>query len=366
MTTIATNSEHQESARLLELAEVFSRQNHFDEILHQEYFVTALPEAVLRAKYEKVGLLGNSQKFIELLQTVEAAARCDVRVLLEGQSGTGKELIAQAIHHYSARRDGPFLAIDCGAIPASLLESELFGHVRGAFTGATFDRKGLLEEANQGTLFMDEITNLPLEMQAKFMRVLQEEEVRPLGSNKARKIDVRIIAASSASLRKMVASQQFREDLYYRLYVYPICVPPLGERPEDIPMLAQHFLERYNRQMRKPITGFSPAAMAMLQKYHWPGNVRELANVVERALVLAAGTEITLDLLALPLTTEMPPDEITVGMSLDEALHKFKRQFIAKTLEYTGNNQSQAAQLLGIQRTYLSRLIKELGLKTKE
>ncbi len=332
----------------------------------QEYFVAPLPEAALLAKYEKLGLLGKSRKFVELLQAIEAAARCDVRVLLEGQTGTGKELIARAIHSASTRSTNPFVAIDCGAIPENLLESELFGHVKGAFTGAMSDRKGLLEEADQGTLFMDEIANLPMEMQAKFMRVLQEGEVRPLGSNKSRKVDVRIISASSDPLRKMMESHRFREDLFYRLYVYPIFVPPLVERSEDIPLLARHLLDRCNRHMGKQITDFAPPAMAMLQKYQWPGNVRELANVVERAVVIATGAEITPDLLPLPASSADASDEIPIGASLEEALHKFKRQFIAKTLKHTENNQSQAARLLKIQRTYLSRLIKELGLKTKE
>jgi Nif-specific regulatory protein len=332
----------------------------------QEYFAVPLPEAALLAKYENLGLFGKSKKFVELLQAIEAAARCDVRVLLEGQTGTGKELIARAIHAASTRSAGPFVAIDCGAIPENILESEFFGHVKGAFTGATRDRRGLLEEADHGTLFMDEIANLPLEMQAKFMRVLQEGEVRPLGSNKSRKVDVRIISASSESMRMIVDSRKFREDLYYRLHVYPIYVPLLSERPEDIPVLARHLLHRCNRQMRKQITDFSPAAMAMLQQYHWPGNVRELANVIERAMVIATGANITPDLLPLPPSSGEASDEIPIGTSLEEALQKFKKRFIAKNLAHTGNNQSRAAQLLKIQRTYLSRLIKELGLKTKE
>ena len=331
----------------------------------QKHFSVPLPASVLLSKYSNLGLLGKSKKFLELLQAIDAAAKCDVRVLLEGQSGTGKELIARAIHRLSARAEKPFVAIDCGAIPASLLESELFGHVRGAFTGAINDRMGLLEAADGGTLFMDEIANLPMEMQAKLMRVLQEGEVRPLGSNKSRRVDVRIISASSDSLRKMVECRQFREDLFYRLHVYPICVPPLSERREDIAMLAHHFLACYNRAMHKQITGIVPSAIAMLAKYNWPGNIRELANVMERAVVLATGSCITPDLLPLPVSNEKAADEIAVGMSLDEAIHKFKTQFISKTLEHTGQNQSHAAQLLQIQRTYLNRLIKELGLKTK-
>src|SRR3972149_7344113 len=201
------------------------------------YFISPLPKQVLLNKYAVLGLLGKSKKFIELLQAIEAAARCDVRILLEGESGTGKELVARAVHKLSSRSQNKFVAIDCGAIQPNLVESELFGHIKGAFTGASVDRKGLLEEANGGTLFMDEINNLPVDMQSKLLRVLQDEEIRPVGSNQIRKVNVRIITASSYSLQKLVTEKNFREDLYYRLNVYPIFVPSLNERVEDIPML---------------------------------------------------------------------------------------------------------------------------------
>ena len=222
----------------------------------QQYFTAPLPQETLLKKYEAHGLLGKSEKFIQLLQTIESAARCDVRVLLDGQSGTGKELIAKAIHHYSSRNSQKFVAIDCGAIPPNLIESELFGHIKGAFTGANFSRKGLLEEANGGTFFMDEINNLPIELQAKFLRFLQESEIRPIGSNETSKVDVRIIAASSISLKQIVEEQKFREDLFYRLYVYPISVPSLNERREDIPLLANYFLKKYSLNKRKRLKCF--------------------------------------------------------------------------------------------------------------
>lgn len=221
-----------------------------------EYFAAPLPEATLLAKYKSAGLIGKSVKFIELLKTIEAAARCEVRVLLEGETGTGKELVARAIHHFSARQAHPFVAMDCGAIPENLIESELFGHVKGAFTGASHERKGLFEEAGHGTLFMDEVANLPLSLQTKFMRVLEQSEIRPLGGNAARKIDVRLIAASSRPLRELVKQQLFREDLYYRLHVYPIALPALHERQEDIPLLAEHFLQSFARQQQKPVESF--------------------------------------------------------------------------------------------------------------
>jgi Nif-specific regulatory protein len=254
----------------------------------QEYFHTALPEAALLTKYEPLGLLGKGKSFLELLQAIEAAARCDVRVLLEGQSGTGKERIARAIHQLSGRKDHPFVAIDCGAIPENLIESELFGHAKGAFTGATYERKGLFEEAHRGTLFMDEIANLPYDMQAKLLRVLQEGEIRVVGSNKPRKVEVRIISASSSSLRQLVEQHKFREDLFYRLHVYPIHVPTLNERREDIPLLANHFLKKFAREQQKPAESFHGALLNFMQQRQWSGNVRELENFVERLVTLAS------------------------------------------------------------------------------
>ena len=221
-----------------------------------QYFISPLPKQALLSKYAILGLLGKSKKFIELLQSIDAAARCDVRILLEGESGTGKELVARAVHKLSSRSKNKFVAIDCGAIQPNLVESELFGHIKGAFTGASTDRKGLLEEANGGTLFMDEINNLPFDMQSKLLRVLQDEEIRPVGSNQIRKVNVRIISASSFSLQKLVFQNNFREDLYYRLNVYPIYVPPLNERIEDIPLLAEHFLNKFSAEQEKEIEGF--------------------------------------------------------------------------------------------------------------
>ncbi len=345
----------------------------------QEYFATPLPEATLLAKYEQQGLLGKSKKFIELLQAVEAAARCDVRVLLEGQSGTGKELIARAIHQFSARHDGPFVAIDCGAIPANLLESELFGHVKGAFTGATSDRKGLLEEADHGTLFMDEIANLPLEMQAKFMRVLQEGEIKPVGSNKSRKIEIRIISASSASLRQMVDSRQFREDLYYRLHVYPIDVPSLNERQEDIPLLANHFLRKFVQMQQKSRlflnidkggSGFHEEVLDFMRKRHWEGNIRELENFVERLVTLAKPTATVLDRSILPQNYQKelrkfktPSPVQTVRKSLNESLAEYEAQLIQQALSENDWNQSQAARALGISEQTVRYKMNKLGIK---
>ena len=219
----------------------------------RNYFTTSLTEPNLRRKYENAGLLGKSPEFINMLWTVEAATKCNTRVLLIGNTGVGKELVAHAIHYFSNRSGGPFIALDCGAIPGNLIESEFFGHKKGAFTGANTDHKGLFIEAHGGTIFLDEINNLPLDMQSKLLRVLEEEKVRPVGSNKPIHIDVRIIAASSVSLKNLVEQKKFREDLFYRLYVYPIYIPSLKERKTDIPLMANHFLKIFAEQQNKKL-----------------------------------------------------------------------------------------------------------------
>jgi transcriptional regulator with GAF, ATPase, and Fis domain len=336
----------------------------------QEYFEAPLPEAALLAKYEALGLLGKSRKFIELLQAVEAAASCDVRVLLQGASGTGKELIAKAIHQFSARGKRPFVAIDCGAIPTHLLESELFGHIKGAFTGADTNRKGLLQEADQGTLFMDEVTNLPLEMQAKLMRVLQEGEVRPLGSNKASKVDVRIITASSGSLQDLIRENKFREDLYYRIYVYPIHIPSLNERSEDIPVLADHFLRRFAKQQNKQAERFHPDNMEFMKDRDWSGNIRELENFVERLITLAPKNVKVLGRAVLPedLKEEMRRvkfvyDEDKIPKSLAVKLAEYEEDLIRQALTAHDWNQSRAARSLKIAVQTIRYKMDKLGIR---
>ncbi len=321
----------------------------------QQYFDTPLPEARLLAKYEAVGLLGRSKKFIDLLHDIEAAAPCDVRVVLEGQSGAGKELVAHAIHHFSPRCDHPFIAIDCGAIAPNLIESEIFGHVKGAFTSAATDRQGLLAEGDHGTLFMDEISNLPLDTQAKFMRVLQDGEVRPVGSNKNRKIDVRIISACSKPLHQLVESQKFREDLYYRLHVYPIRVPSLDERPEDIPLLANHFLKKFAAQQHKQAESFHEEVLDFMQQRHWAGNIRELENFVERLVTLAAPQMAILDCDHLPpdlqkelkklALSQQPPGAVK---PLYESLAEHEEQLIRQALNGNNWNIPQTARMLRI------------------
>ncbi|MFQ5652443.1 MAG: sigma 54-interacting transcriptional regulator [bacterium] len=335
----------------------------------QAYFTAPLPDQTLTKKYHAYGLIGKSKKYIELLKAVEAAARCDVRILLEGQTGTGKELLARAIHNLSARAPHEFVTIDCGAIPANLLESELFGHVKGAFTGADRDRKGLLEEAHRGTLFMDEIANLPLEMQIKLMRFLQEGEFRPVGSNKTRDVDVRVIAASSASLLKMVEAQEFRQDLYYRLNVYPVQVPSLQERRQDIPLLANHFLEKFVTKQSKNARSFRGEILEFMKSRAWPGNIRELENFVERLVTVAPES------VELILPEFLPPDlqkefekrarsdtPYWVEKSLAESLAEFEEQILRHVLAKQNWNQSQTARLLKISEHTLRYKMKKLNI----
>lgn len=334
-----------------------------------EYFETPLSESVLFAKYEALGLFGKSKKFKELLKAIESAAKCDVRVLLEGQSGTGKELIAKAIHKLSQRKDYPFIAIDCGAIPEQLIESEFFGHVRGAFTGAAQDRKGLFEEANKGTLFMDEISNLPIDMQSKLLRVLQENEIRVIGSNQIVKVDVRIIAASSLPLRDLVENKKFREDLYYRLHVYPIQVPILNERREDIPFLANHFLIRFSKEQNKKIESFNLSITKYLQNRYWEGNIRELENFVERLVTLTPEKKKTIDTKVIPkeyldeykrVTTDesMRPSVKPLHKSLDE----YEKELIRQVLADNNWNQSKAARKLKISERAIRYRMEKLGI----
>ena len=239
-------------------------------------------------------IIGQSRALRAALETVRAVAPTNSTVVITGESGTGKELIARRLHELSPRYDRPFVSLNCGAFPETLLESELFGYVRGAFTGATQSKQGLFQSADGGTLFLDEISEMSLPMQVKLLRVLQEWKVRPLGSTEERRVDVRVIAATNQDLRRRVAEKSFREDLFYRISVIPLPVPPLRERAEDIPLLALHFLQRFGEQMGKPVRGLAPEALEALRRYSWPGNVRELENAIERAVALETGPEVTL------------------------------------------------------------------------
>jgi Nif-specific regulatory protein len=305
--------------------------------------------------------LGESKAIKEKLDIALRAAKTDSSVLLLGESGVGKELFAEQIHLHSLRSNNPLIRVNCAALPESLLESELFGHVKGAFTGASSDRRGRFELADGGTIFLDEIGDLPLNLQVKLLRVIQQRMFERVGGTEPIKVDVRIIAATNRDIEKEVESGRFRADLYYRLNVLPIYIPPLRERREDIPVLAEFFLKRFNREIKKQINGFAPEAMEVLLSYSWPGNVRELENAVERAVVINQTDTITPDVFVLDKISERAEDEYS-GRSLKEAVNIFKKHYIRQILEMNRWNQTKTSKLLGIQRTYLSRLIKELNI----
>ena len=301
-------------------------------------------------------IVGDSPRMREVFRLVKKVAPTDSTVLIYGESGTGKELIARAIHYNSLRRDKPFLVVDCGSLVETLFESELFGHVKGAFTGAIETKHGSFELANGGTFLFDEIGNISLSMQAKLLRAIQEREIRRVGGTTAIKVNVRIIAATNRDLRRCVQEGTFREDLYYRLSVIPIYLPSLRERKEDIPLLARHFLQKYNQRRKRAIRDISPAAMQLLCNYQWPGNVRELENVIERAVVIAEGDQITPESLPPHLRTEekaLPSEAFEL-----RTLEQIEKEHITRTLVATGWNRSRAAQLLGIDRKTLYEKIR--------
>jgi len=335
-----------------------------------QYFEAPMPRQALLSKFSAFGMYGRGDAFVELLHSIEAASGCDVRVLLEGESGTGKELVARAIHRLSARSHNEFVAIDCGAIQANLVESELFGHIKGAFTGASTNRKGLFEEANGGTLFMDEVNNLPLDMQSKLLRALQDREIRPVGSNLVRKVDVRIITASSSSVQTLVAEKKFREDLYYRINVYPIVVPSLKERVEDIPLLAEYFLKKSSLEQKKPMEGFDDEVLEFMKQRRWAGNVRELENFVERLVTLATKKQTTIDRGVLPpelqkelKKTRKRHEEFTIRKPLSKSLVDYEEQLVREACVHCNWNQSKAARMLKISEHSLRYKMKRLKIK---
>ena len=310
-------------------------------------------------------IVGTSEALRRVITEVGTVAPTDATVLVCGETGTGKELVARAIHASSPRSARPLVKVNCAAIPSGLLESELFGHERGAFTGAVGQRAGRFELAHGGTLFLDEIGDLPLELQPKLLRVLQEQEFERLGSTRTTRVDVRLIAATNANLGRLVAEKRFREDLYYRLNVFPIAIPPLRERRDDIPLLAQHFVDTYARRMRKPIEAVSAAAMAALTEYHWPGNVRELANVLERAVILCSAPILDREQLgplmaASPAGAEAPGAD--AGPSTAMPLATMEKLAITDALRRANGNKSRAAALLGVSRMQLYTRLKRFSL----
>jgi DNA-binding NtrC family response regulator len=308
-------------------------------------------------------VIGKSPAMVEVYKTIGRAAPTKSTVLILGESGTGKELIARALHEHSPLAGKPFVAVDCGALTETLLASELFGHVRGAFTGAVNDKKGVFEEADGGTCFLDEIGNINLETQAKLLRVLQEHEVKRVGSQKSIKVDVRIIAATNKDLKALLKSGAFREDLYYRIKVVTIRLPPLRERKDDIPQLAEHFLHRYSADNRKPVTAISDEAMDLLRKYAWPGNIRELENVIERAVVLSNQPMLSPE--DLPPEIRHPSDWNENETTADEKFHIMdtptldvvKKRYILHILALSQGNVTRAAKTLNIDRRSLYRML---------
>lgn len=310
-------------------------------------------------------VVGKSKAIKSIFETVKKICDNDSTVLINGESGTGKELVARAIHFNGSYKQKPFIPVNCGAIPDTLVESELFGHEKGAFTGATQKKLGKFELANQGTIFLDEVGNLKLEMQAKLLRVLQEQEIERVGGSYPIPVELRVVTATNIDLKKAVEEKKFRDDLYYRLNVVQINIPPLRERKEDIPLLIEHYLNYYSTRFRKKIQGITHEAMDHLTRYPWPGNVRELRNILER--VVALTDKKTLDLKEFPLDILIadpgPVGKSVGGVNLKKARDCFEAQYIAQILERTGWNQSKAAQLLGVHRNTLINKMNELNIK---
>lgn len=323
----------------------------------------------LKRKYKFENIIGGSEKMHHIFETIEKVADTDSTILILGESGTGKELIAKAIHYNSYRREGSFVPVNCAAIPSELLESELFGHEKGAFTNAIRTRIGRFELANGGTVFLDEIGDMSPNLQSKLLRVLQERQFERIGGVKTVRVDIRIIAATHQDLKLAVQEGKFRQDLYYRLNVIPIQVPPLRERKSDISLLAHHFLTHFNKSKKRKIQGIDSEAMNHLLEYHWPGNVRELENTIERIVILTNNDSITLQDLPEKIQTlsrdehaplfEIPEE----GISLDNALNEFEKKLILQALNKTGWIKNKAAQLLNLNRTTLIEKIKRQNLQ---
>jgi two-component system response regulator AtoC len=310
----------------------------------------------LDERYRFEEIIAKSPKMQRVIEVIKVIANSNATILITGDSGTGKELVARAIHSQSHRRCKPFVAVSCAALPESLLESELFGHEKGAFTGAYSQKKGKFEVANRGTLFLDEVGEMSANIQVHLLRVLEEKEFTRVGGNELIKVDVRVISATNKDIKKALANGEFREDLYYRLNVVSVELPPLREREEDIPLLAQHFLRKFAVENRKEITGFSPEATDFLLKYEWPGNVRELENAIERAVILAKGSLIEV--------ADLPQENLlfTHSSLFGESLRQVEKNHILNILSETGGNHSEAARTLGISRATLYNKIRAYGL----
>jgi two-component system, NtrC family, response regulator PilR len=327
-------------------------------------------KAELSEKYSYSNIIGKSETMRKVFDLVRLAAPSRSNILIAGESGTGKELIAKAIHHASPRARNAFVTVNSGSLPPELLESSLFGHVKGAFTGAIATKRGLFEVADGGSIFLDEIGNINLDTQAKLLRVIQEKEFMRLGSVDVIKVDVRIIAASNADLSKLMAENRFREDLYYRLNVITITLPPLRRKREDIPLLVAHFLEKYADENKRRVREVTPEAMRILMDHSWPGNVRELENTIERAVVLCTGDrigpELLPDSLRYPVQTEQPSMIVPAdGLSLKDSVSRYERAMILQSLEMANGVQKRAAELLQLKPSTLNEMMKRLGIHAK-
>ncbi|WP_413831222.1 sigma-54-dependent transcriptional regulator [Desulfobacula sp.] len=323
-----------------------------------------LLKETLGKNFDCNNIIGKNKKMQKLIQTISQVAKTDATVLINGESGTGKELIAGAIHYNSLRKQGPFIKINCAAITETLLESELFGHEKGAFTGASRSKEGKFQQADKGSILLDEISETSMSMQVKLLRTLQEREVTPVGSEKVIKVDTRIIAATNKNLIDLIASGDFREDLYYRLNVINLGVPPLRQRSGDIQLLSQHFLKVYAKKNNRLIKGFTPKAMEKMAEYHWPGNVRELMNTLERSVILSTGDFLSKDDIQIeigsPLSEASHEDAGQINLG-GKTLYEVEKLAILKMLDKTENNKSKTARQLGISRRTLHLKLKDYG-----
>ena len=327
-------------------------------------------KAELSEKFSYANIIGKSEIMRKVFDLVRLAAPSRSNILIQGESGTGKELVAKAIHHASPRARNAFVTVNSGSLPPELLESSLFGHMKGAFTGAIATKRGLFEVADNGSIFLDEIGNINLETQAKLLRVIQEKEFMRLGSVDTVKVDVRIIAATNADLTKLMRENLFREDLFYRLNVITINLPPLRRRREDIPLLVSHFLDKYTEENKRKVKEVTPDAMRVLMDHSWPGNVRELENAIERAVVLCTGDRITQELLPdylrYPVNTDQPAMVVPAeGLSLKDAVSRYERAMILQSLELSNGVQKKAAELLQLKPSTLNEMMKRLGIHTR-
>jgi len=333
--------------------------------LIEEKIKSKVMTEAIRARYSFENMVGKSQKMQTIYDLIPKIAKTNATVLIEGESGTGKELVAHSIHQHSTREDKPFIRVNCAALAESLLESELFGHVRGAFTGAVTHKLGRFELADGGTLFLDEIGEISLSTQAKLLRVVQEGELEKVGDSRRIKVDIRLIAATNKDLKKAVETKEFRQDLYYRLRVVPIALPPLRERKDDIPLLVHHFISRFNKEMGRKITRVAPEAMEILMDYDFPGNIRELENIIEHVMVFCSGEVLKAEHIQKNI---QPTRKGMIGAAADQEdpLQAMEQELILKVLNQTGWNYKRTAEKLKMSRTTLWRKLKAYGLtKTK-